>query len=131
MNLFDAIVAESVLARESRNEPCIEEVYDSEGNLIDARMYGYTRIRDFSFLYCQSLALTSLPAGVTEIGFDAFSGCTGLTTLTFEGTPLRIDQFAFSDCDNLTVINVPWAIGEVEGAPWGAENATINYGYRV
>jgi hypothetical protein len=36
---------------------------------------------------------------------------------------------AFSGCANITTINVPWAEGAVENAPWGATNATINYNY--
>lgn len=35
---------------------------------------------------------------------------------------------AFNKCTNLTDIYVPWAEGDVGGAPWGATNATIHYG---
>ena len=78
---------------------------------------------------CSSLALTNLPNGITSIGNYAFYGCTGLVSLTFKGTPESIGNGAFADCNNLTTINVPWAEGAVANAPWGAENATINYGY--
>lgn len=133
-------------------EPYIEETYDSDGNLIDVKLHGYTKIRDnaFSDCYnlsltslpdeivsiganafraCFSLALTSLPAGITSIGGSAFYGCTGLTELTFMGTPTSIELNAFDGCENLTTINVPWAEGAVANAPWGATNATINYGH--
>jgi hypothetical protein len=30
-------------------------------------------------------------------------------------------------CTNLTEINVPWLEGEIPDAPWGADNAVINY----
>jgi hypothetical protein len=33
------------------------------------------------------------------------------------------------ECNNLTIINVPWSSGTVANAPWGAYNATINYNY--
>ncbi len=133
-------------------EPYIEETYDADGNLIDAKMYGYTFIRPSVFSVCQnlaqvsfsegvtsigveafygctSLALTSLPAGVTSIGIEAFSDCTSLTSITFKGTPTTINSSAFSGCTNLTDIKVPWAEGAVSGAPWGATNATITYNY--
>ena len=136
----------------SVKEPYIEETYDSDGNLIDVKMHGYTKIRDYvfnectnlaltslptgltsiggeAFRDCTSLALTSLPAGLTSIGRDAFYGCTNLTNIIFKGTPTSISSNAFNACKNLTVINVPWAKGEVAGAPWGATNATINYNY--
>ena len=133
-------------------EPYIEETYDADGNLIGAKMYGYTKVRDYAFYGCSNLALTSLPAGVTSIGNDtfvnctslaltslpesltsigryAFSGCTRLTSITFKGTPTIIESSAFDGCTNLTDIKVPWAEGAVSGAPWGATNATITYNY--
>ena len=110
-------------------EPYMEEVYDSDGNLIDAKLYGYTKIRDYLFYNCMNLALTSLPAGITSIGDSAFSICINLTSITFEGTPTTIASNAFNYCTNLTTINVPWAEGAVANAPWGATYATINYNY--
>ena len=133
-------------------KPYIEEIYNSDGQLIDAKMYGYdvirvfafanctnlaltslpsgiTNIGNYAFRNCSSLALTSLPSGITNIGKSAFMGCSSLVSLTFEGTPEYIENSAFVDCDNLTTINVPWAEGAVANAPWGATNATINYGY--
>ena len=133
-------------------EPYIEETYDADGNLIGAKMYGYTKVRDYAFTGCSNLALTSLPAGVTSIGNGAFTGCsnlaltslpagvtsigieafvncTSLTSITFKGTPTTIASSAFDGCTNLTDIKVPWAEGAVSGAPWGATNATITYNY--
>ena len=81
------------------------------------------------FFNCTNLALTSIPAGVTDISYSAFGYCTGLTELTFMGTPTSIAPDAFDGCENLTTINVPWAEGAVANAPWGATNATINYNY--
>ena len=110
-------------------EPYIEEVYDGNGELIDATFHGYTIIRKYAFNGCRSLALTSLPSGLTSIGNYAFRNCRSLASLTFEGTPTSISRTAFSGCTNLTTINVPWAEGAVANAPWGATNATINYNY--
>ena len=111
----------------SVKEPYIEETYDSDGRLIDVKMHGYTKIRDSAFGDCTNLALTSLPEGITSIGGYAFSGCANLANIIFKGTPTSISSTTFYNCKNLTVINVPWAEGEVAGAPWGATNATINY----
>ena len=133
-------------------EPYIEETYDAKGNLIGVNLVGYTTIRPYAFQGCTSLALTSLPSGITSIGINAFSGCTnlalislpssitsiedkafqnckGLTSITFQGKPNLIHSGAFNSCTNLKTINVPWASGEVANAPWGATNATINYNY--
>ena len=110
-------------------KPYIEEIYNSDGQLIDAKMYGYKAIRDGAFSDCTNLALTTLPSGITNIGDGAFSNCSSLVSLTFEGTPESIGGSAFYGCSNLTTINVPWAEGAVANAPWGATNATITYGY--
>ena len=90
---------------------------------------GLTSIGDYAFYNCSSLALTSLPNGVTSISGYAFQNCTGLTEITFKGTPTSISTSAFKGCTNLTTIRVPWAEGEVSGAPWGAINATLIYSY--
>ena len=90
---------------------------------------GLTSIGNYAFFRCPKLALTSLPSGITSIGDLAFYGCLGLASLTFEGKPKKISSSAFNQCTNLTTINVPWAQGAVANAPWGAQNATINYNY--
>lgn len=67
-----------------------------------------------------------------ELSDKAFDACTGLQEVTFEPSARHInsiDSTAFSGCNNLTAINVPWSEGEVANAPWGAVNATINYNY--
>ena len=110
-------------------KPYIEETYNSDGQLVDAKMHGYKTIRSGAFSGCFSLALTTLPSGITNIGNYAFSSCSSLASLTFEGTPEHISYAAFIGCNNLTTINVPWAEGAVADAPWGATNATINYGH--
>ena len=49
-------------------KPYIEEIYNSDGQLISANMYGYDAIRDYAFYNCYNLALTTLPSGLTSIG---------------------------------------------------------------
>ena len=71
----------------------------------------------------------SLPVNLQTIKSNAFYACSGLTEITFEGTPKTIFGNVFSNCKNLATINVPWAQGAVANAPWGATNATINYNY--
>lgn len=89
-----------------------------------------TSIGQYAFYNCNHLTNISIPAGVTSIGQYAFFNCTGLKKVTFEGIPTgKISSYTFKGCTNLTVINVPWAEGAVQNAPWGATNATINYNY--
>ena len=76
-----------------------------------------------------NMSITEIPSAVKTIADYAFEKCNGLTSITFKGTPTSISTFAFFNCNNIKTINVPWAEGEVAGAPWGAANATINYNY--
>ena len=107
-----------------------ESAFEHCNNLeLTALPEGITEIGRYAFQHCTKLALTSLPSTLTSIGDSAFNNCTSLTTITFKGTPTTISSSAFENCTNLTTINVPWAEGEVANAPWGADNATINYNY--
>ena len=112
---------------------------------------GVTDISYAAFSNCSSIKLTRLPTQLESLGVRAFSGCygikqmtippdvktisdrafysCGLTACTFQGTPQSISTNTFFTNNNLTTINVPWAEGEVSGAPGGATNATINYNY--
>lgn len=75
-------------------------------------------------------ALTSftIPTNCAIIDTKAFNGDTSLTSVTFVGQPTSISTTAFQGCTALTNMYVPWAEGAVNGAPWGATNATIHYG---
>ena len=44
-----------------------------------------------------------IPDSVTEIGMDAFSHCTGLTSITIPDSVTEIGYNAFEGCNNLTI----------------------------
>jgi len=89
---------------------------------------GVTNIYNTVFENCTSITEITIPASVTQM-LNAFQRCTGLKKITFKGKPTTLNSYAFRYCtQNGLVINVPWAEGEVSGAPWGATNAIINYG---
>lgn len=93
---------------------------------------GLTIIGQYAFANCTKLDIDIIPESVYEIGSGAFMGCTGLTEITFEGTPAVLSFDTFEGCTNLVRINVPWLLGEVPEAPWGApwsgSNMSICYG---
>ena len=88
-------------------EPYIEETYDANGNLIDAKMYGYTKVRDYAFYYCKNLALTSLPESLTSIGNYAFYYCTSLALTSLPEGLTKIDGNVFYSCKNLAITSLP------------------------
>jgi hypothetical protein len=48
-----------------------------------------------------------VPDGVVEIAAGAFSGCSGVTTVTIPEGVTSVDDGAFNDCQNLTSVNIP------------------------
>ena len=95
-------------------EPYIEETYDADGNLIDVKMYGYTKVRDYLFFNCTHLALTSLPESITSIGDSAFASCLNLTLTSLPEGLTSIDENAFRKCTHLALTSLPeglWVIG--------------------
>lgn len=88
----------------------------------------HTYIRPYMFRTCEFKTVT-IPNFIENIYTRAFELNTMLTKVTFKGVPFGIESDVFEYCHGLATINVPWSEGEVEGAPWGATNATINYNY--
>ena len=84
-----------------------------------------TSIGTSAFDSCTGLTEVSISSSVTSIGSSAFSGCTGLTEVYIPSSVTSIGDFAFQGCTG--VINCGFAEGAVPDAPWGADDATINY----
>lgn len=64
-----------------------------------------TEIGKDAFSHCGIISV-ALPAGVTSIGFCAFSACFSLTSISIPDSITSIDSFAFSDCTSLTSITL-------------------------
>lgn len=93
---------------------------------------GTETVNNYTFSGCNSIAEMTFPSTLKDIGNNGFGSCTGLTKVTFKGTPTgTIHASAFASCDNLKDIYVPWAEGTKPNAPWGATNATIHYNSAV
>ena len=88
-------------------EPYIEETYDADGNLIGAKMYGYTKVREYLFSNCTSLAHVSFSEGLTSIGESAFAGCSNLALTSLPESLTSIGESAFAGCLNLALTSLP------------------------
>ena len=68
---------------------------------------GTTCVSGSAFSGCTGLTSVTIPNSVTEIGSSAFSGCTGLTSVTIPNSVTEIGSSAFSGCSGLTSITIP------------------------
>ena len=94
-------------------EPYIEETYDADGNLIGAKMYGYTKVRDYLFIYCPSLAHVSFFEGLTSIGVEAFAACSNLALTSLPAGVTSIGNGAFAGCSSLALTSLPAGVTSI------------------
>lgn len=68
--------------------------------------YSVTSIGNGAFSGCSGLTSISIPNSVTSIGDWAFSGCSGLISIVIPSSVTSIGESAFRDCSGLTSIMV-------------------------
>ena len=66
-------------------------------------------------LYVNDVEVNNLviPEGVTSIGAYAFSGCSGLTSVTIPNSVTSIGNYAFEDCSALTSVTIPNSVTSI------------------
>ncbi|MBR3444057.1 MAG: leucine-rich repeat domain-containing protein [Bacteroidaceae bacterium] len=65
----------------------------------------------------ESVNYNGKPYSVTSIGSSAFSGCSGLTSVTIPNSVTSIGSSAFSGCSGLTSVTIPNSVTSIgEGA---------------
>ena len=68
-----------------------------------------------NLLACSSAATGEffIPNSVTSIGNEAFSGCSGLTSVTIPNSVTSIESRAFYDCTGLTSVTIPNSVTSI------------------
>ena len=83
---------------------------------------GVTKIQYNAFDGCTSLTSINIPEDVTEIGRSAFSGCTSLASLVIPASVKHIDDLAFKGCTSLASVNIPEGVTKI--GKWAFEGCT-------
>ena len=68
------------------------------------KTYTVTSIGDDAFSYCSGLTSVTIPSSVTSIDMYAFRGCSGLKSITIPSSVTSIGMSAFRDCSSLTSV---------------------------
>ena len=66
-----------------------------------------TDIKYETFYGCSGLTSVTIPNSVTSIGEGAFRGCSGLTSVTIPNGVTSIERSAFNSCSGLTSVTIP------------------------
>ena len=81
----------------------------------DGITYAVTSIRENAFSYCSGLTSVTIPNSVTSIGEMAFLYCTSLTSITIPNSVTSIGYGAFQGCSTLTSVTIPNNVTTIEG----------------
>ena len=90
----------------------IETGYDE----FEYETYSVTRIGTNAFSGRSGLTSITIPNSVTSIGDYAFSRCSGLTSIIIPSSVTFIAVGAFSGCSGLTSIIIPSSVTEISGS---------------
>ena len=83
-----------------------------------------------AFSGCSGLTSLTIPSSVTSIGESAFYGCSGLTSLTIPSSVTSIGESVFFGCSGLTSFTIPSSVTSIGwGAFCGCSGLTSIYVY--
>ena len=81
---------------------------------------GLTNIGNDAFRGCTRLNSVTIPNNVTSIGSNAFRGCNGFTSVTIPDNVISIGDNAFRECGNLMRINIGSGVKNIGSMAFGA-----------
>ena len=92
---------------------CTGEIVIPETVRYSGKTYSITHIGYDAFFGCSGLTSVTIPNSVTSIGYSAFDGCSGLTSVTIPNSVTSIGSSAFSGCSGLTSVTIPNSVKSI------------------
>ena len=90
--------------------------------------YSVTSIGGFAFSGCTGLTSVTIPNSVTSIGQEAFEYCSGLTSITIPNSVTSIGWWAFNKCIGLTSVAIGNSVAGIGDYAFnGCSVNTINF----
>ena len=88
--------------------------------------YSVTSIGNGAFSGCSGLTSITIGNSVTSIGNGAFSGCSGLTSVTIGNSVTEISAYCFDSCTGLTSVTIPNSVTTIgNGAFYSCSGLTL------
>ena len=75
---------------------------------------GTVSVTESAFSGCSGLTSITIPCSVTSIGGSAFWGCSGLTSVTILNGVTSIGSYAFLGCSGLTSVTIPNSVTAID-----------------
>lgn len=79
----------------------------------NGKTYNVTSIGYGAFMGCKGVTSVTIPNSVTSIGRSAFSGCSGITSMDIPNSVTSIGDQAFQSCSGLTSVAIPGSVTSI------------------